>query len=61
MAGKKPKHGTKIPPYKNTAASATARVKDLLARMTLEEKAAQMICVTGEGLEAGRCPGQSYL
>jgi beta-glucosidase len=37
-----------IPVYKNTAASATRRVKDLLARMTLEEKAAQMLCVWQE-------------
>jgi len=33
------------PPYKNRAISPAARVKDLLRRMTLEEKAAQMICV----------------
>jgi beta-glucosidase len=32
-------------PYKNPRLSAEARVKDLLARMTLEEKAAQMLCV----------------
>ena len=35
--------GSKPPAYKNPARSATARVKDLLARMTLEEKAAQMV------------------
>ena len=33
------------PIYKNPAASAASRVKDLLSRMTLEEKAAQMMCV----------------
>jgi beta-glucosidase len=33
------------PIYKNPALSATSRVKDLLSRMTLEEKAAQMMCV----------------
>jgi beta-glucosidase len=31
--------------YKNSAAPAARRVKDLLARMTLEEKAAQMMCI----------------
>ena len=43
-----PKHRTKppgIPPYKNPDLPAGRRVKDLLARMTLEEKAAQMTCV----------------
>jgi beta-glucosidase len=35
----------KIPFYKNPALSAARRVKDLLSRMTLAEKAAQMICV----------------
>lgn len=34
-----------LPAYKDPRLSATARVRDLLARMTLEEKAAQMICV----------------
>jgi hypothetical protein len=57
MAENKSQHGAKIPPYKNPA-SAVARVKDVLARMTLEEKAAQMMCVAGEGLEAGGCSGQ---
>lgn len=32
-------------PYRNTALSAERRVKDLLSRMTLEEKAAQMLCI----------------
>ncbi|MGC3957745.1 MAG: glycoside hydrolase family 3 N-terminal domain-containing protein [Verrucomicrobiota bacterium] len=36
---------TKVPAYKNSALPAAARVKDLLNRMTLEEKAAQMMCV----------------
>src|SRR5690242_13954175 len=34
-----------IPLYKNPDAPAGRRVRDLLARMTLEEKAAQMTCV----------------
>ena len=33
------------PAYKNRALPTAKRVKDLLARMTLEEKAAQMMCV----------------
>ena len=33
------------PAYKNSELSAKKRVKDLLSRMTLEEKAAQMMCV----------------
>ena len=33
------------PPYKNSSLSAATRAKDLLSRMTLEEKAAQMMCV----------------
>ena len=36
---------TKTAPYKNAALPAERRVKDLLSRMTLEEKAAQMMCV----------------
>ncbi|HSU57282.1 MAG TPA: glycoside hydrolase family 3 N-terminal domain-containing protein [Candidatus Dormibacteraeota bacterium] len=34
-----------VPPYKNAALPAARRVKDLLPRMSLEEKAAQMMCV----------------
>src|SRR5689334_23603996 len=34
--------------YKNPNAPVARRVKDLLARMTLEEKAAQMMCVWQE-------------
>ena len=32
-------------PYRNRALSAEKRVKDLLSRMTLEEKAGQMLCI----------------
>ena len=35
----------KIPAYRNPALPPARRVKDLLSRMTLEEKAAQMMCV----------------
>jgi beta-glucosidase len=38
----------RTPAYKNPALSAENRVKDLLKRMTLEEKAAQMMCVWNE-------------
>jgi beta-glucosidase len=38
----------KLPVYKNPSLSAGARVKDLLRRMTLQEKAAQMMCVWQE-------------
>lgn len=40
-----------IPPYKNPKLPAARRVKDLLSRMTLEEKAAQMVCVWQEKKE----------
>jgi len=40
--------GAQRPPYKNPALPPAQRVKDLLARMTLEEKAAQMLCVWQE-------------
>ena len=36
------------PRYRDPNQSATARTKDLLSRMTLEEKAAQMMCVWQE-------------
>jgi beta-glucosidase len=42
------KSSQKIPAYKNPRTPAGRRVKDLLARMTLEEKAAQMMCVWQE-------------
>ena len=37
--------GKSVPPYKNPALSAEKRVQNLLSRMTLEEKAAQMLCI----------------
>src|SRR5512147_3229841 len=37
--------GSSVPAYKNQALAPEKRVVDLLARMTLEEKAAQMMCV----------------
>jgi len=48
MAKKASGKGAKAPVYKNPAAPAARRVKDLLSRMTLEEKAAQMMCVWQE-------------
>ena len=51
----KKKPAATIPLYKNSAAPAAHRVKDLLARMTLEEKAAQMMCVWQE--KADKTPG----
>ena len=41
-----PKQGhARIPAYKNSSLPSARRVKDLLSRMTLEEKAAQMLCI----------------
>src|ERR1700721_4153065 len=40
-----PAPAAKAPAYRNPALPPEKRVKDLLARMTLEEKAAQMLCV----------------
>lgn len=42
---KKKSHKSEKPAYKNASLSPAKRVRDLLARMTLEEKAAQMMCV----------------
>ena len=39
---------TSLPAYKNPAFSAEKRTKDLLSRMSLQEKAAQMMCVWQE-------------
>src|SRR5262249_52779252 len=39
------------PLYKNAAAPIPARVEDLLKRMTLEEKVAQMLCVWGDKIQ----------
>ncbi|HXB58972.1 MAG TPA: hypothetical protein VNU95_05390, partial [Candidatus Acidoferrales bacterium] len=37
-----------VPAYRNPSAPPASRVKDLLKRMTLEEKAAQMMCLWQE-------------
>ncbi len=45
-SGQKKRTGSaKQPLYKNSGAPAQKRVQDLLSRMTLEEKAAQMMCI----------------
>ena len=41
----------KMPLYKEASAPAGRRVKDLLSRMTLEEKAAQMMCIWQQKLQ----------
>ncbi len=38
-------HAAPVPVYKNPAAEVNARVDDLLGRMTLEEKVAQMLAI----------------
>src|SRR4029079_10900329 len=38
-------HAQQIPAYKNASLPIDERVKDLLSRMTIEEKAAQMMCL----------------
>ena len=47
-ATKAPSKKTPAPAYLNPALPAARRTKDLLSRMTLEEKAAQMMCVWRE-------------
>ena len=44
-SGKIPTDKAPILPYRNPALSPEKRVKDLLSRMKLEEKAAQMLCI----------------
>ena len=46
-----PDPAAESPPYRNASLSAKERVRDLLRRMTLEEKAAQMMCVWNEKRE----------
>jgi beta-glucosidase len=43
-----PARKTSTPAYKNPSLPSARRVRDLLSRMTLEEKAAQMLCVWQE-------------
>jgi beta-glucosidase len=42
-----------IPDYKNARLPVEQRVADLLSRMTIEEKVAQLVCLWGERPEAG--------
>ena len=44
-SGKGGVRSSRVLPYLNPALTAEKRVKDLLSRMTLEEKAAQMLCI----------------
>ncbi|HEU4388293.1 MAG TPA: beta-glucosidase, partial [Blastocatellia bacterium] len=44
-AAKRTNKKHKIPPYKRADLPPSKRVRDLLSRMTLEEKAAQMMCI----------------
>jgi beta-glucosidase len=44
----RPARKSALPVYKNPALTSERRTKDLLSRMTLEEKAAQMLCVWQE-------------
>ena len=44
-SSKRGAHKSGVLPYLNSALSPEKRVKDLLSRMTLEEKAAQMLCI----------------
>ena len=48
MAKENSPKATKTLPYQNSALPAERRVRDLLSRMTLDEKAAQMMCVWQE-------------
>jgi beta-glucosidase len=48
---KKVRTNTKVLPYRNPALPAAKRTQDLISRMTLEEKAAQMVCVWREKAE----------
>ncbi|HEU5124245.1 MAG TPA: glycoside hydrolase family 3 N-terminal domain-containing protein [Verrucomicrobiae bacterium] len=48
MPSKRSNRSEPLPVYKNSTASASTRTKDLIARMTLAEKAAQMMCVWQE-------------
>ena len=45
VPAKSGRNESRVMPYRNPALSAEKRVKDLLSRMTLEEKAAQMLCI----------------
>jgi len=44
----KSRKNSKLPPYKDASLPSARRVNDLLSRMTLQEKAAQMVCIWRE-------------
>ena len=49
--GKKGTKTEKVPPYKNPALAVSKRVKDLLSRMTIEEKTAQLMGLWRGGID----------
>ncbi|NMD03349.1 MAG: hypothetical protein GYA71_08775, partial [Bacteroidales bacterium] len=49
--GKKRTKTEKVPAYKNPALAVSKRVKDLLSRMTIEEKTAQLMGLWRGGLD----------
>ena len=56
----KKKSAAPVPLYKNPAAPIASRVKDLLGRMTLAEKAAQMVCIWQEKSEKIQDPNGDF-
>src|SRR3569623_507509 len=51
QAGGAPRAAKAGPLYKDASAPIPARVEDLLKRMTLQEKIAQMLCVWGDKVQ----------
>ena len=49
--GKKESNSSKIPAYKNPKLAVSKRVSDLLSRMTIEEKVAQLMGLWKGGIE----------
>jgi hypothetical protein len=49
---------SELPSYKDPNAPVEARLEDLLQRMSLEEKVAQMLCILGCEDRGVRCPAR---